>query len=81
MKDWQRVLGVIAVVIAGVLVLRWFANSSVRNSTASAASGGGSGPAYLDTAADNSISVVGVPEESSCSEPRSGPAEGPASCS
>jgi hypothetical protein len=80
MEDWQRVLGVIAVVIAGVLVLRYFTKSYARTST-SAASGSGSGPAYLDTAADNSISVTGVPEESPCSEPQTGAAEGPASCS
>lgn len=78
MNDTARVFLLIAVILGAVVFLRWW-GSKAKQMQVGATPGSGGGPAYADTAADNSISVTGVPEEGSCPGKSARPTGGGAS--
>jgi len=75
MNDTEKTVGLVAVIIAAVLFLRWWSTRTQAMSPAVLNVGGGGAPAYVSTAADNSISVVGVPEDTT---PNNCPGKSPA---
>jgi hypothetical protein len=66
MSDTWRAIGIVALVVGACIVLHYWGKQNMSPSSGMAANAGATdwGPAYVDTAADNSVDVAGVPEES-----------------
>jgi len=66
MSETEKTIGLALVVLGAALFLWWWAKKGALSGSFTGGTATGGGPAYLDTAADNSVSVTGVPEEGSC---------------
>jgi hypothetical protein len=68
LSENEKMIGLVAVIV-GALLFFWYWKKNNSNSGSGAspnASASSGGPAYLETAADNSTSVPGVPEDQPC---------------
>lgn len=81
MSETEKTIGLVLLLIAAIVFLSWCKKSASQNGTSPCRVDTG-GPAYLDTAADNSSSVAGVPEESDCTKkmPSMGTGSGTEGC-